>query len=259
VGVRVSRAGELPSLKAFPLCADSPVEDALALQDLEDIASLFSAMGATLPPEQGESPQPQAPAQGTSSVLYTLIHPNLFKGYIAEGWAQDILQFSVAATDPRKPLVWTLSQPPIDVQMALPLGDKLLAANRFRYMQVSVGDKMPQRFSTYMNRKISLAQGNALDQGLSLKFFKLSEDKEPAVYLTFNNRWSIFNLYLRKDLVTDDGGQSYIPLSFEYEGRQYLYFVEISFNRAIPKPDTWYTRGTWPIIKITNGMVTGSS
>lgn len=261
-GLLKTFAGKLPDLKAFPLCADSPVEDALSFKDLEDIASLFSAMGATLPPEQTqqeESPQPQAaPARGTGSVLYTLIHPSLFKGYVAQGWAQDILQFSVAATDPRKPLVWTLSQPAIDVQMSLPMGDKLLAANRFRYIQVSVGEKMPQRFSTYMNRPITLAQGNALDRGLSIKFFKLSEDKEPAVYLTFNNRWSIFNLYLRKDRVSDDGGKSYIPLSFVYEGRPYLYFVEIGFNRSIPKPETWYTRGTWPPIKITNALVSGN-
>ncbi|MDR2483772.1 MAG: hypothetical protein LBD55_00045 [Treponema sp.] len=239
-----------PRLEAFPFCSDADKTRVLSAEDVETVAALFSSMGVA-------SDKIDA-ASDKAYLLQDLIHPNLFKGYVARTWAQTLYDFAEAFTDSQKPLVWTLSQPPIDTQNSAAKDGRLLAANRFRYIEVSSAEKTPQRFSTYMNRKLTLAQGNPADSGLTLRFYKISTDREPAAEVCFDNRWSIFNLYFRRDRVTDENGQAYIPIFFNYESQQYVYFVEVSFNSDIPKPEKWYTGATWPAITVMNGTVNGS-
>jgi hypothetical protein len=241
-----------PRLQAFPFCSDSDKTRALSVEEVETVATLFGYMGIS-------SDKPAAdPDKPVPDLLQDLIHPNLFKGYAIQTWAQTLYQFAKVLADPQKPLLWTLSQPPIDTQNSLSVGSRLLAANRFRYVDVSLGDKIPQRFSTYMNRNLTLSQGNPADSGLVLRFYKMSGDQEPEVEVRFDNQWSIFNLYFSRDRVTDENGQTYIPIFFTYDYRQYVYFVNVSFNSDIPKPEKWYTRATWPAITVTNNGVTGS-
>ncbi|MDR3334667.1 MAG: hypothetical protein LBT13_07265 [Treponema sp.] len=241
-------AGKADQLRAFPLCADAPVQTALSLADMEDIAALFGDMGAAQTQEE----------QADTTVVQETIHPNLFKGAMVQQWAQTLYRFAATVTNQQKPLVWTLAQPPVAVQSTLAGRERLLAVNRFRYVEVATLEKQPKRFSTYMNQSFTLTQGSPVDSGITLKFYKTSGDKEPAIQLAYENPWSIFTLYLHQDAITDEEGHTYIPILFEDRQGKYVYYVEVRFSQELPKPDAWYTQRTWPAVKVVNGGVTGS-
>jgi hypothetical protein len=76
------------------------------------------------------------------------------------------------------------------------------------------------------------------------------------VAVTLDKPWSIFDIYLQRDVVHDDKGISYFPVFLQDERGQYVYFTEIDFSAEIPGPDRWYTRAAWPNLRITDGMVT---
>ncbi|MDR2663464.1 MAG: hypothetical protein LBC31_10760 [Treponema sp.] len=238
---------KLESLRVFPLVSDAPRENTLSLNDLEDLARLLKDMGAGSLAAQSAEEDP----------LDGVLHPVLFRGSAARTWAQTVYQFASAAADPAKPLSWTLSQPPIDVQGKLSLSGRLLAVNRFRYLEVSSAGGSPKSFNTYTNEKISLAGGGCTDRNISFRFYRSSSDKDPAAVITLDRPWAIFDIYLRKDAVSDDKG-TYFPVLLQDLQGQYVYFTEIDFSADIPKPGRWYTAAAWPNLRIIDGMVTVS-
>ncbi|MDR2632715.1 MAG: hypothetical protein LBC51_03715 [Treponema sp.] len=237
---------KLAGLRVFPLLSDASREEVLSLTALEDIAILLRDMGAgDLPVKATEEADPLEP----------ILHPILFRGALAQTWAQTLYQFAAAAVDAQKPLIWTLSQPPIDVQGKLSLSNRLLAVSRFRYVEVSGSGRNPKTLNTYMNEKVSLAEGTPIDRGLSFKFYRTSSDTRPSVAINMDKPWSIFDCYLHKEVISTDEG-TYFPIFLTDEAGEYAYFVEIDFNVPIPKPEQWYTRATWPNFRIVDGVVT---
>ncbi|MDR3116093.1 MAG: hypothetical protein LBU25_11315 [Treponema sp.] len=237
---------KLEGLRVFPLLADGLRDEVLSLNTLEDIALLLRDMGAgDLPVQAAEEADPLEP----------VLHPILFRGAIAQAWAQTIYRFAVAAVDAKKPLLWTLSQPPIDVQGKLSHSSRLLAVSRFRYIEVSTLGKPPKSINTYMNEKISLAEGTPIDKNMGFKFYRRSSDTRPAVEIVLDKPWSIFDFYLHPEVISTEEG-TYFPIFLDDEAGTYVYFVEIDFNGDIPLPERWYTRATWPNFRITDGMVT---
>jgi hypothetical protein len=239
----------LDSLRVFPLVADAPREETLSLYTLEDLALLLRDMGAGDIAEQGA--EDAAPADPLEPAL----HPILFQGSAALNWAQTVYQFAAAATNSAKPLVWTLSQPPIDIQGKLTASGRLLAVSRFRYLEVSIAGRVPRSFNTYTNEKTALAEGSPIDQGLNFRFYRASSDRDAAAAFALDKPWSIFDLYLQRDAISDDKGTFYFPVFLQDERGQYVYFTEIDFNAEIPGPDRWHTGATWPNLRITDGMV----
>ncbi|MDR2741451.1 MAG: hypothetical protein LBB98_04765, partial [Treponema sp.] len=238
---------KLERLRVFPLVSDVPREDVLTMDMLEDLTLLLRDMGAgDLPVQAADDQDPLEP----------VLHPILFRGSAAQTWAQTIYQFAAAAVNPVKPLTWTLSQPPIDIQGKLTLSGRLLAVSRFRYLEVSASGRSPRSFNTYTNEKTNLAGGSPIDQGLSFRFYRASSDRDPAVVLTLDKPWSIFDIYLQQNVMSDDKGVSYFPVFLTDDRGQYVYFTEIDFNADIPKPDRWYTTALWPNLRIVDGMVT---
>ncbi|MDR3172947.1 MAG: hypothetical protein LBU19_01735, partial [Treponema sp.] len=248
-------AEKLESLRAFPLVADAPRQGALSQSDLEDLALLLRDMGAGDLPAQGAESAAEESAVADDP-LEPVLRPILFRGSAARTWAQTIYQFVQAAVNSARPLTWTLSQPPIDIQGKLSLSGRLLAVNRFRYLEVSAAGKNPRSFNTYANEKLSLAEGGPIDQGISLKFYRASQDREASAAFALNEPWSIFDIYLRRDPVRDDQGNSYFPVFLNDEWGQYVYFTKIDFSAEIPGPDRWYTAAAWPNLRIAGGMVT---
>jgi hypothetical protein len=238
--------------KARPLCiaaggadgADGAEEkpNALTLSTMREIAELFGAMGA------GISAPSSDPADSA-------LHHNLFAGSAVQTWAATVYQIAAAITDTQKPLTWTIYQPPVDVQSKLAPGRRLLAINRFRYVEVSAGGN-PRLTSTYMNEKISLLQGHPEDGNLTFKFYKTSRDAAPAAVIAFNNPWSVFDLHTQPGRAADDKGNAYIPLFFEDAAGQYVYYVELEFTHDMPPPASWYTPATWLNIMTVGGMIT---
>jgi hypothetical protein len=240
---------QLELLKQYPLCTDAPVESPLSLNNVKDLASLLGTMGAGITAEE------------TDPVKQSL-HPALFKGSAAP-WARKIYQFAEAAADSAKPLTWTISQPPIDTQARLPSGGRLLASNRFRYIEVRSANKAAARFSTYMNQKLTLAEGYSDEGNIIFRFFRTSEDLTPQATVVLSNKWAAFNLYFQKDTVkaADNNNNEvvYVPVYVPADGTQYVYFVELSFNREIPLSDEWNTVRTMPDLVIQDGFVVGRS
>ncbi len=233
--------------KSYPLCGDIPRSQALSLAAVQEAAYLFEAMGAGLPERKKEDPvDPVAAA----------LHHSLFSGSAARNWAKTIYQFLGAAVSSEKPLAWKLNQVPVEIQRRLPTGGRLLAIDRFRYVSVSTADASPRTNSTYSNEKLTLLQGKPEDGVLVFKFYKASRDSMPGSVITVSNQWAIFDLYLRRDRIADDAGNSYIPLYLEDESGQYVYFVEVEFNTEIAGPSAWYTSGTWPDLMIADNMIT---
>jgi hypothetical protein len=244
--------------KSWPLSADGPRGGALSLNTIRETALLFEAMGAGLPgaaaiPEGAPLPEPAAQAK-PDPVAVALSH-SLFSGSAARNWAGTLHQFLSAATNQEKPLAWTLHQPPADVQRRLPAGGRLLAIDRFRYVSVSVAGGAPRMSGAYGNEKTALLQGNPEDGDLVFRFYKTSRDSTPGAVVSINNRWAIFDLYLRRDRVADNAGNSYIPIYLADESGQYVYYVEVAFNAEIPGPQSWYSSSNWPDIMIVDGMI----
>jgi hypothetical protein len=238
---------KLESLRVFPLVSDAPRGEVLSMDDLEDLVLLLRDMGAgDLPVQAAEDEDPLEP----------VLHPILFRGAVAQTWAQTIYQFAAAVVNSGKPLTWTLSQPSVDVQGKLFLRGRLLAVSRFRYLEVSAAGRPPRSFNTYTSGKIVLAEGGPRDQGISLRFYRASSDREATASVAFNEPWSIFDIYLQQDLASDDHGGVYFPIFLADEWGRYVYFTEIDFSADIPKPDRWYTTAAWPNLRIINGMVT---
>jgi hypothetical protein len=240
---------QMELLKQYPLCTDAPVENPLSLNNVRDIASLLDSMGAGIAEPETE-PVKQA------------LHPVLFKGS-ALPWAKKIYQFAQAASDSQKPLAWTISQPAITVQNDLPANGRLLAVNRFRYVEAKVENRAAVRVNAYMNQKTTLVQGYSDDGVITLRFFRTSEDMTPQATVTIPNKWAVFNLYFRQDAVkgsdADNNEIFYTPVIVPADGTQYVYFVELSFNREIPSRDEWNTVRTTPDIVIQNGFITGNT
>jgi hypothetical protein len=233
-------------LKQYPLTTDGPVNNPLTLNNMRDISALLSSMGAGILEEEPDT-------------IKRALHPVLFRGS-ASLWAQRIYRFAEAVADDAKPLTWAISQPPIDIQNTLPLNGRLLAANRFRYIEVKSGNNPAERFSTYMNQKLNLASGYPDEGNISLRFFKTSEDRTPQATVTLSNQWAIFNLYFNQDSVkgTDAEGALYTPVSVSADGVQYVYFVELAFNREIPQAKEWNTLRTSPDLVVQDGFVVGN-
>jgi hypothetical protein len=245
-GTRDTLLARRELLKQYPLSTDAPVDTPLTLNNVRDISVLLASMGAGI-------------VEPETDTIKQALHPVLFRGSAAL-WAQRIYQFAQAVSDDAKPLTWTLAQPPIDVQNTLPRNGRLLAANRFRYIEVKIGNSPAARFSTYMNQKLALASGYPDEGTISLRFFRTSEDKAPQATVTVDNKWAIFNLYFHEDTVqgADAEGPLYTPVYVSADGVQYVYFVELSFNREIPGPKDWNTLRTSPDLVVQDGFIVGN-
>jgi hypothetical protein len=240
-------AEKMERLRVFPLVADAPRGNVLSLNDLEDLALLLRDMGAGDLPVQGDEDE---------DPLEPVLHPILFRGSAARTWARTVYQFAEAAVNSATPLTWTLFQPPIDIQGKLSPNGRLLAVSRFRYLEASAAGRTSESFNTYTNEKLSLAEGSPIDGGISLKFYRASSDWDAAASVVLSEPWSIFDIYLQKDPIRDDQGNSYFPVFLNDEWGQYVYFAGIDFNADIPAPESWYTAATWPNLRIADGMVT---
>jgi hypothetical protein len=179
--------------KAYPLCKDASPKDALTVEEVRSIARLLGDMGAGLASGTEDDPVKNA------------LHPNLFSGAAALQWVRTVYGFAANIMDAENPLIWTLSQPPLNIQSQL-YRDRLLAASRFRYIAVSSSQKSPQRYNTYMDTSFNLIQGNAEDENLTMDFFISSVDGTAAARLGYYNHWSIFRIYFDNNTVTDATG-----------------------------------------------------
>jgi hypothetical protein len=241
--------GQIELLKQYPVCVDAALDNPLSLNNIRDIASLLDSMGAGI-----EEPETEPVKQA--------LHPVLFKGSTLP-WAKKIYRFARAAADGQKPLAWTMSQPAIAVQNSLPANGRLLAANRFRYVEAKVENGAAARVNAYMDQRTTLAQGYSDDGNIVLRFFRTSEDLNPQATVTISNKWAVFNLYFRQDAVKGSDGENndlyYTPVIVTADGTQYVYFVELSFNQEIPSREEWNTvRGT-PDIVIRDGFIAGNT
>jgi hypothetical protein len=167
---------------AYPLCSDA--KRPLSVDAVRDLAAMLRAMGVT-PPEEGKT-----------GSLRDVLHPRLFSGYQAQAWADTAFGFASAVADTQKPLQFTLYQPSDAIQNSLNTGRNLLAVNRFRYVEVSSGKKQPERFSTYRNDRLVLAEGLAEDAGLTLSFFRTSGDVLPSVTVNSGQLFSEYQTVL---------------------------------------------------------------
>jgi hypothetical protein len=235
------------SYKAYPLCADAPRAQALSLDKMKEIASLFKAMGADIPDTTGQTE--------IDPVAFAL-HHNLFKGLAVQTWAKTICQIAAAAASEQNPLTWTVYQIPVDIQENLPGRRELLAINRFRYVKVTSADTPPRASSTYMKEKLSLMQSNPDSAPLKFDFYKTSRDIDAGAVITFDGPWSIFELYLQNNRIADNSGNSYIPVYLQDESGRYVYCLEVGFNQEMPDYSSWYAQANWPNIAIADNTIT---
>ncbi|GHV82880.1 hypothetical protein AGMMS50212_02200 [Spirochaetia bacterium] len=233
----------MEAFNSFPFCSDATIHGALSLKEIGDFAWLLTELGAGIVPGAEADTSPVAG-----------LHRDVFRGGVAKKWAQTIQKIAVAASDRRKPLVWTVNQPPIDVQSGLSIPGKLNAVNRFRYIEVSSG-RNTQRFTTYEKTETALAQGNVTDSELRFKFYVMSTDIAPVFEFSINNPWAIFSLYLKKDGIRDQDGKRYIPIYISDQSGEYVYFVTVDFSTELPGIDDWYDSDTWPEITVMDGVV----
>jgi hypothetical protein len=239
-------SAKVERFKLFPIIADGSKAYAITPATVKDMAQLLGDMGA------GSLPLQPAVVQNPVDAL---LNPVLFKDAAAQNWAETVYQFAAAVSNNVTPLTWTLVQPAIDKQGTLSSSGRQLAVNRFRYLEVSTTGKSPKSFNTYLNEETQLATGGAADRGINLKFYRSSADKTPQATVNVDDPWSIFDLYLNKDVVTT-GGESFFPVVISDDLGQYSYFTEIKFKPAIPAPEKWYNSSTWPNFTVTGGMVT---
>jgi hypothetical protein len=235
------------ALKSFPFSADASVQGALSLKEIGDFAWLLTEMGANLVP-------PETPDTSLTAGL----HRDLFRGSIAKKWAQTVQKIAAAVSDSRKPLVWTVNQPAIDIQSGLSVPGKLSAVNRFRYIEVSSG-RNARRFTTYEKAETALAQGNVTDAELRFRFYVMSADVAPAFEFAVSNPWAAFSLYLQKDSLRGEAGKRYIPIYPSDQTGDYAYFITVDFNTELPGIDDWYNNTSWPEITVIDGMVEANS
>lgn len=233
----------LPVFKSWPFSADAPAEGALTVKEMADMAWLLGEMGADAAPGDAKEPQ-----------VILDMRRNLFRGSIAKTWASTLYGFAAAAADRRKPLTWTLNQPPIELQSKLSVPGRIPAVNRFRYVEVSSG-RNSRRFTTYEKAETPLVQGNADDREIRFRFYVMSGDVAPAFEYTLTQPWAAFSLYLQKDGVTDDQGKRYIPVYLSDQTGEYVYFVSVDFNAELSPPEDWYENANWPDITVSEGMV----
>jgi hypothetical protein len=233
----------LPVFKSWPFSADAPAEGAITTQEMADIAWLLGEMGADAAPADAKDPQ-----------VILDMRRNLFRGNIAKTWAKTLCGFASLAADRRRPLAWTLNQPPIELQSKLSIPGRIPAVNRFRYIEVSSG-RTSRRFTTYEKTQTPLAQGNADDQEIRFRFYVMSGDVAPAFEYTLNLPWAAFSLYLQKDGVLDDQGKRYVPIYLSDQTGEYVYFVSMDFNVELSPVEDWYENANWPDITVSDGMV----
>lgn len=237
---------KLESFKLFPVISDGSRNYAMTVDAVNNLAQLLDDMGADRLPLQPSAVQDQAD---------TLLHPILFNGNAAQSWAQTVYQFAAAVSNKVTPLTWMLVQPAIDTQSRLSNSGRLLAVNRFRYLEVSTIGKAAKSFNTYMNEETTLAIGSPSDKGVNLKFYRSSADKIPQATINVEDSWSIFDFYLNNNVLTFNG-RSFFPVFISDELGQYAYYMEIEFSQAMPSPEKWYSSSTWPNFTLANGMVT---
>jgi hypothetical protein len=235
--------GSLPVFKSWPFCADAPAEGALTAKEMADMAWLLGEMGVDASPPDAKEPQ-----------MILDMGRNLFRGNIAKTWAKTLYTFASVAADRRKPLTWTLNQPPIELQSKLSIPGKMPAVNRFRYVEVSSG-RNSRRFTTYEKAETPLAQGSAEDGEIRFRFYIMSGDVAPAFEYTLNRPWAALALYLQKDGVLDEEGKRYIPVYLSDRTGDYVYFINVSFNTDLPPAEDWYENANWPDITVNDGMV----
>jgi hypothetical protein len=237
---------KLESFKLFPIISDGERTFPITVSTLRDMAQLLRDMGADrLPLKPAVDDDPSD----------SLLHPLLFKNAAAQDWAETVYQFAAAVSNNITPLTWTLVQPAIDIQGRLSISGRLLAVNRFRYLEVTTIGLAPKSFNTYMNEETTLATGGAADRGINLKFYRSSADKTPQATVNINDAWSIFDLYLSKDAIVV-GGEYFSPVFIADNLGEYAYFVGVEFRPAIPTPDKWYSSSTWPNFIVSGGAVT---
>jgi hypothetical protein len=230
--------------KAYPLCGDASPSNALSLDAVRELASLLEALGAGLP------------AEGEKDPFKAALRHSLFQGSAVQAWADTICRIAGALGDAQKPLGWTLYQAPVEVQTRLTGKGRLLAVDRFRYLDASRGGSSPRMSSTYMNEKLNILEGNPPDGDLILRFYKTSRDRTPGAIAAVNRPWAIFDLYLQRDAAGDSQGGRYIPVYLEDEAGQYVYYLAVEFEPELPAPASWYWSANWPDLMISQGMIT---
>jgi hypothetical protein len=256
------------NFSSYPFCTDAPVDETITLGTVKSLAALLGVMGADV---QTENTAPEKTALNASSAPETKnkiqtpkgeLHPNMFIGS-ALPWAQKNYSFAKAVSDEQEPLTWTLFQPAIDIQSSLPANGKLLAANRYRYVEVLIGNKGESRYSTYMNQRLNIGTDSPDCDSITLNFFRTSDNKTPDATVVINNKWAIFNIYFQNNSVKgrDENNNEiiYIPVTVAVDGIEYVYFVEVSFNRKIPKAEDWTTLKTKPDFILRGAYVSGKS
>ncbi len=225
----------LREMSAFPLCRNCGTSRTVTPKQMEKLARLLQAVTP-----------PAAEAEKTDKPLLNR-KLELFKNREELAWASDILTVADNLTDPKKPLIWTLYQAPIELQNTLLKGGEVAAVNRFRYIEVKMpGVGKPRRFSTAMTSETMIGQGKA-SSPITLNFYKMSGDEAPEAQVKFSNYWAIFRIYLKYGSHYDPAtGQTYMPVTVrDRGGAEFVYFVTVKFNRNIFKPDEWPTKRNW--------------
>lgn len=228
------------SIKAFPLCADC--SKTLSLKKMRQTVELLFSMGA------GASKKKNSASPTGSEKEMLSQKTMLFKDLNVQEWAENLYQLASTLSDEKKPLSWSISQPPADVQNILASKKLPAAVNRFRYIEVSVPQKRNvMRFSTALGKSTTIARGNAVDANLTLSFFKLSNDEKPEAKVVFKDFWSIFRLYLNKNAIYDpETKKNYIPVTVKDSmGSTYVYYLTLVFSKDIPAVSDWPRKKDW--------------
>ena len=244
--------GLLSDMGAFPLCKNCNTGRTLTPKEMQKLV-------ATLKTVIAEPPAPAAAEQGEKEAPLFDKQMSLFPDKASVEWAGNVLKIASALTNEKKPLIWTLSQAPVETQTGMLSGNKVSAVNRFRYVEVKTNaSKTPRRFGTASSQEVVIGQGEPA-ASITLRFYKSSADRVPEAQLRLGDFWSVFRIYLKDGgFVDQQTGRMFVPLTVtdNTTGAKYVYVVGLKMNGPVLKPEEW---PTWKnrrdaIVSIKNGL-----
>ncbi len=213
---------------------------------------------------------PEAADEGVDSM-----QKSLFSGIQAgrsgvSEWAGHVDFILKAFGDPENPVIAKIAIPDIGTQNALlekVYGkDMASAALRFRYLDITSGNLPPKRFGSLVTdapEKV-IYEGRADTEGLRIRFFRYSDDRNAETEYTVKGRYAPLRLYLDENLVhydeqtenaahgkdgKDTGQASYVPVRVRsFDGDDSVIFLKIYFSRKMLTPEEWPSAENWPLL-----------
>lgn len=224
----------LDDMSAFPLCRDCNTGRTLTPDQMQKLVLLLKNV---------VSEKPEGDAKKQEPALFDK-QLSLFPDQESSDWAANVFKIASALTNEKTPLVWTLYQAPIETQTGMLSDKEISAVNRFRYVEVNVGNaKKAKRFGTSSEKETLIGQGRAASP-ITLRFYKSSADSTPEAQISLGGFWSVFRIYLRNGGFIDaQTNRLYVPLTVkDQSGAKFVYLVGVKLNVPLMKPDEWPTR-----------------